>query len=369
MLVPVDDMQSRPPIKRQRLSDPTVDERFPATQGSSNGQSSLPMRLSGPGAHAYPVNDKAILGIGIEGGVVQQEEERVSSSSSSSRRTSSGSTSKSVKSYSQREERSVDRDAGKKKSTSRPQTPRDTEPVRQTKPPLPPPPPPPPPPPTKEQPVPKEQDAHEWLLEHYAGNTSSPAPPMARMRGGRPPSASGPSERHHSRTPAPEITIALEQELEDAAGPPSVHKPDTDPDVALELVAESIDAEDGIKIDRVSMEVDDELLSLVDDPTPVPLPPAPPAQIQRYPFAAPPPSLRLSKPLTPTIVTVASPAFASPTPVSPFPPTTTTSERGSMPPPATTHITGKGVAAKKAESSTTAKGKKAAKVRTPPSFA
>ena len=348
MLVPVDEMQARPPIKRQRLSD--ADER---ERPAINGQSSLPMRLSGPGAHAYSVNDKAILGFGIDGAVTEE------SSSSTSRRTSSGSTSKSVKS---REEKSVDRDAGRRKSTSRS---RDTEPARQSKPPpLPPPPPPKEQPQPKEQPVAKEQDAHEWLLEHYAENTPppppAPAPPPPRVRG---PSVSGPSERHHSRTPAPEVATALEQELEDAVGPPSVHKPDTDPDIALELVAESLDADD-IKSDRVSMEVDDELLSLVDDPAPAPAPPAP-VPTQRYPYAPLPPSLRISKPLTPTIVTVASPAFASPTPVSPFP-LTATSERGSMPPPATTHITGKGgAAAKKAESSTTAKAKKATKVRTP----
>jgi hypothetical protein len=237
---------------------------------------------------------------------------------------------------------------GKKTTASRPHTPRDTDTARsthareQSQ--------------TKEQA--KEQDAHEWLLEHYAGNTPSPStstvpPSMARVRGRRATSASGPSERTHSRTPAPEIAITLEQELDG----PSKHEPDTDPDIVLELVAESLDAEDRLKSSRVSMEVDDELLSLVNDPVPVPAL----APTQRYPYAAPPPSLRVSKPLTPTIVTVSSPSFVSPAPASPFQPAPM-SERGSMPPPATTHITVKG-AGKKAESGA-AKGKKTAKVCT-----
>jgi len=312
MLVPVDEIQSRPPIKRQRLSDPG--ERY------AQSQSALPMRLSGPGAHAYPVNDRAILGIG-SGDSRRAEEDRVPS-----RRTSSASRS--------REERSVEAHD----TTSRPPTPRETEANKPAK------------PPPKEQP---EQDAHEWLLEHYAGSSSIPT---AKAQ-----SASGKSEGTRSRTPAPEIATALEQELEDAAGP-SVHKPETDPDVAL---AESLDVE-GAKSDRVSMEVDDELLSLVDDPAPAPAPAPAPPPTQRYPYAAPPPSLRLSKPLTPTVVTVVSPAFASPAPVSPFQPTSTP-ERGSMPPPPTTHITGKGGVGKKTESAAM-KGKKAAKVCTSSSY-
>jgi COMPASS component SPP1 len=314
MLVPVDEMHAQlhsrpPPVKRQRLSDPSL----PAYQ---------PMRLSGPGAHAYPVNDRAVLG--MESG----KEEPL--------RTLSGTAG----------------DRGKKNASPRPQTP--AEPIN--------------PKPTKEHPQTKDpaqtkdqQDAHEWLLEHYAGSpTISTVPAMARVRG-RPSSAP-------SRV-TPEVELELEEAVL-AAAPPPAPRPTTagsmrdepeDPDVVLDLVAESIDAEDGAKSSgsRISMEVDDELLSLVDDsphpPPPTPSAPTPP--IQRYPFAAPPPSLRLSKPLTPTMVTVSS-ALVSPAPISPYP-LTATSERGSMPPPPTTNVGGKG-----GKKSAEAKGKKAAtKVR------
>lgn len=113
--------------------------------------------------------------------------------------------------------------------------------------------------------APKEQDAHEWLLEHYA------SPP--------------------ADTPEAEADA-------DA----------TDP--------EPTPADD--------MEVDDELLSLVE---PVQQPPPQQQLQQRYPFAAPPPVLRISKPLMPTVVTtIHSPtAFPVPSPLGPGP--------GPMPPP------------------------------------
>ena len=269
-IVPVDVQR---PIKKQRLSDPSAaaeerERNFAAHYGV------LPRRLSGPGAHAYPVNDNAILGIGGPAECSRAEEEK--------RRTSLESTGKN--------------------STSD----------------------------TKELP---EQDAHEWLLEHYAGPTPSPSipppkHPMARIRAGRPASV------QKDRTPAPEIASELEKELEEAAASKPVDD-NFDPDVALELVAGSLEEE------RVSMEVDDELLSLVDDPAP---------PLQRYPYAAPPPSLRLSKPLTPTIVTVSPSFVVSPAPVSPFQPNP---ERGSMPPPATITKSAKGAA----------KGKKSAVAR------
>lgn len=110
---------------------------------------------------------------------------------------------------------------------------------------------------------PGEQDPHEWLLEHYAS--------------------------------------------------PPADSPDAD-------------ATDPEPTPADDMEVDDELLSLVE---PV-LPPPPPMQQQppmRYPFAAPPPVLRISKPLMPTVVTtIHSPTitFPGPSPLGP----------GPMPPPA-----------------------------------
>ncbi|KAF7970596.1 hypothetical protein HWV62_23609 [Athelia sp. TMB] len=106
-----------------------------------------------------------------------------------------------------------------------------------------------------------EQDAHEWLLEHYAG-------------------------------------------------PPDTPAPDAD--------ADATDADD-LDMD-MGMEVDDELLSLVE-----PAPPPPPPQ-QRFPFAAPPPALRLSKPLMPTVITtIHSPPVPTPSPLGPG---------GMAPPPA-----------------------------------
>lgn len=346
-LVPVHAVEARP-IKRQRLSDPLsglagVAERertFGTRYGDRQTGDSLPRRLSGPGAHEYQVNDRAILGIGVAENSKAILEDKVTP-----RKTSSG------------------KHVGRANNPSRPQTPRDTDsllPVKvgvntassQT----------------KEQIETKEQDAHDWLLDHYVGNTPSAIPTnsasssMAKTRGGRTQIDSdrtavhGPrvsAERTLSRTPAPEIAKAIGQELE-AAIVSSKRGPVTDPDVALELVAESLDAEEGPKSSRASMEVEDELLSLIDDPTP----PVPPRR-----FAPVPPALRLTKPLTPTVVTVSSPVkFTSPAPASPF---MDTPGRESMPPPGSSAFMGNGDPGRRADqeasSSSTAglKGKKA----------
>lgn len=198
------------------------------------------------------------------------------------------------------------------------------------------------------------------------------------------PGSRGSIERAESKTPGLERELGLEDVLGSggASGGNSNNgsrrhreADSTDPDVVLEMVVESLDAEDNdddadaaaAMSSRVSMEVDEELLSLVDDPVPAaPLQQVPQAPARQY--AALPPSLRVTKHLTPTVVTVLSPpSFASPGPASPFP-SNVAPERGSMPPPATT---GKGSAEKKAEgSSATAKGKKGAaqKVRVIPVF-
>jgi COMPASS component SPP1 len=136
---------------------------------------------------------------------------------------------------------------------------------------------PPTPPPTK------PQDAHEWFLEHYddvplhpsSGELAArprlppPIPPQAA------PVAS--SSKKQMSTPAtmPEAAVALEQELEELVvnSPtiPSKIEPDVDVDMDVdiavkELVAETLESDVVQHID-VGMEVDveDELLSLVDD--------------------------------------------------------------------------------------------------------
>lgn len=368
-LVPMDGVEPRP-IKRQRVSDSSsgstpAEERersFAAHYGQGSNGQPLPMRLSGPGAHAYPVNDRAILGIGIDtidSSRLMQEEKVAPRKTSASSAGKSGNfrplpQDKPVKVLDRAP--SVETKDVEMKESSRPETPRVTEPPQQvkstqTKEQL----------PLKEQaPQSKEPDAHEWLMEHYAGNSPSPSatatasraapPPRATTQERRSQSASAPRhsvERKHSRTPAPEIAAALERELEEVVAP-SKRAIDMDPDVVLDLVANSLDADETTKSSRVSMEVDDELLSLVTDPAPVPAP---------RQFAAPPPSLRLSKPLTPTIITVQSPAFAS-APDSPFHPAPTL-DRSSMPPPPTANVNSKGGAAKKGDHTEGAgKGKK-----------
>lgn len=354
-LYAVDTTESRP-IKKQRLSDSSSgsapheerDKVFTSRHAPGTNAQPTPIRLSGPGAPSYTLSDRAMLGLETSR---SPEEERIAP-----RKTSSSSvTSRSA----EVPHRAPSTES--KKSTSRPLTPRTVEAPQPMK----------PIPTTMQNKVQqpqvktKEPDAHEWLLQEYSGNSPSPssvAPSasMAKVRGGRPPSAPGSrqsAERPHSRTPAPEIANALERELEDVVVP-SKREADiiTDPDDVLDLVAQSLDNDEGASSShRTSMEVDDELLSLVDD-RPAPQP-APPRQ-----FAPPPPTLRLSKPLTPTVVTVNSPVSFGPSgPHSPYHPTPTpASERGSMPPPVTTNVGGKGAAMKKADGESASKGKKAA---------
>lgn len=130
------------------------------------------------------------------------------------------------------------------------------------------------PPPTK------SQDAHEWFLEHYDDVPSHPvsdesaAPP--RVPPPIPPHtvsvASSSKKRMSTPVTMPEAAVALEQELEELVvnSPtiPSKIEPnvDVDMDVDLavtELVAETLEPD----VPHVGMEVDveDELLSLVDD--------------------------------------------------------------------------------------------------------
>lgn len=275
----------RPPKKQRLSSSPT----FP-----------VPMRLSGPGTPAYPA-------MGEELG--HNFSRRSSGGSAASAKPRSPATARPV--------RSPDREAAaKRKSTA-----------------------------SQEGASPaNEQDAHEWLLEHYAGTASSQPPPPTKAASRSPQHAAPPAHAHDT----------------------------TDPDIVLELVASSLDADpdaDATDPDdaRVSMEVDEELLSLVDDPSPLPAPmsaPVPEPPKPRYAYAQPPPELRLSKPLTPTLITTIHSPSAYPSPLgpgSPFMPSSAPApaqaqERGSMPPPASTHVPGKA----SSSSAKNAKGKKTA---------
>lgn len=210
---------------------------------------------------------------------------------------------------------------------------------------------PPPPPPSAKA---REEDAHEWFLEHYDEYPSkrteppprsspvapSPVAPVVRVS-----KSPAPKKPTPSPTTMPDAASALEQELEAlmAEVPEVVSKvePDLDMDVDLvvtELVAETLDPEPA-KREEVGMEVDDELLSLVDDRPP---PPPPPPQASRRSSSGaasikPPPLRAVSdsdpRHTSPTLMSAASPSgFLSPA-VRPSS-TRPTSERGSMPPPA-----------------------------------
>lgn len=213
--------------------------------------------------------------------------------------------------------------------------------------------------------IPKEQqdDPHEWLLEHYADQPSPSA--SVRLEPPRSPSPSLspvintlPVTNSASRTPTPpptkltpyppatlpEIAVTLEDELEELVSEPThvaKQEQDLDMDVDLavtELVAGTLNG-DADKGQDVGMEVDDELLSLVDDRLPVQssssrrttstamsLQPSKstsrPAGDKRpaSPFA-------LTTPVSATLLSVARSSSSRPTP-----------ERGSMPPPASINV-------------------------------
>lgn len=225
------------------------------------------------------------------------------------------------------------------------------------------PPPAPPPLPTKIQ----EEDAHEWFLEHYdeypapaaskppSSLTRSPSPPVTISLHAVSPTlrtSASPAPKKQTPTPAtmPEAAVALEQELEELVATPAPVISKVEPDVddmdvdlaVTELVAETLDADDA-KIEDIGMEVDveDELLSLVDDRPP-------PPHINRRtsgnsstsgPSTKQPPPLRAIndssaiRPASPSTMSVPSPVgFLSP--VVRASSTRPTSDRGSMPPPA-----------------------------------
>jgi COMPASS component SPP1 len=234
--------------------------------------------------------------------------------------------------------------------------------------------------------IPKEQqdDPHEWLLEHYADQPSPSTsvrlePPRSPSPSLSPVISTLPVTNSASRTPTPpptkltpyppaprpDIAVTLEDELEELVSKPThvaKQEQDVDMDVDLavtELVAETLN-EDADKAQHVGMEVDDELLSLVDDRLPVQssssrratstamslvgtLQPSKstsrPAGDKRpaSPFA-------LTTPVSTTLLSVARSSSSHPTP-----------ERGSMPPPASINVSTSSRGKDKDDSGTTKK--------------
>lgn len=202
----------------------------------------------------------------------------------------------------------------------------------------------------------KSQDAHEWFLEHYDDVPLHSSVPDQSTASPREPSPVPPQDvitspcKKRMSTPAtmPEAAVALEQELEglvvNSPTIPSKIEPGIDMDVDLvvtELVAETLEPGASQHTD-VGMEVDveDELLSLVDDRPSVPhmsrrisgsaLSATLTSSIKHPPFQAPGSSE--TRQGSPSGVSNASLSGA-------FSPTIRSSsarpsERGSMPPPA-----------------------------------
>ncbi|KAJ6575165.1 hypothetical protein B0H19DRAFT_1254764 [Mycena capillaripes] len=220
----------------------------------------------------------------------------------------------------------------------------------------------PPPPPTRQ---PKEEDAHEWLLEHFADPPPDPQSMRKPERAISPtpaPALSKSQSPVHTITkqvtsplvPAtmPEAAVALEQELASVHVPPTskVEPKDDEMDVDMavsELVKEPLETskqEEGVGME---VDVEDELLSLVDG-RPRSRSITRPPSVSRVPSGgSSKPALRLqsgteseSRHASPMAASSPS-SFMSPGPgvrgSSMLPP----SERGSMPPPAST-ATGQG---------------------------
>ncbi|KAF7347794.1 hypothetical protein MVEN_01536900 [Mycena venus] len=223
----------------------------------------------------------------------------------------------------------------------------------------------------------REEDAHEWLLEHFAdpspGARRKPEPPMSPSPLPVPshPKSQSPVHTNTKRVTSPlvpatmpEAAVALEEELASVRVPGAnkVEPKDDEMDVDLavsELVKETLETpkqEEG----TVGMEVDveDELLSLVDD-RPRSRSTTRPPSVSRVPSggSGSKPALRLqsateseSRHASPMAPSASSPSSFM------FPP----SERGSMPPPAST-ATGQGKSKEPAP-----KKKKESAVKAPP---
>ncbi|KAJ7492574.1 hypothetical protein FB451DRAFT_1349049 [Mycena latifolia] len=221
----------------------------------------------------------------------------------------------------------------------------------------------------------KEEDAHEWLLEHFA----DPSPDVQSKRIPEPPMSPSPlppasmthvlAPAHTKRAPSPlvpatmpEAAVALEEELASVNVPPaSKTEPQDDGmdvDMAVsELVKETLESGQGV----MEVDVEDELLSLVDD-RPRSRSITRPPSVSRVSSGGKP-ALRLqeagSRHGSPMASAASPSSFVSPGGArasSMLPP----SERGSMPPPAST-ATGQGKS--KESSAAPRKKKEAAKVR------
>ncbi|KAF8168059.1 hypothetical protein B0H34DRAFT_684045 [Crassisporium funariophilum] len=234
---------------------------------------------------------------------------------------------------------------------------------------------------------PEHDDAHEFFLQSFEEDPSPtiscrPEPPRSPSPSASPVTSFLPvptAQSVKSPPPPPRVltpitaAVALEQELEDLVSKPTTitttaittvkKQPDMDMDLDVdlavtELVAETLEGDD-VKQDLVGMEVDveDELLSLVDDrPPPASInmsrrasgPSSASGSSSSHGSAAittatvakqPPPPLRSivdARHTSPTISASSSATLVSP--AVRHPSTRPASERGSMPPPATTNM-------------------------------
>ncbi|KAJ7169926.1 hypothetical protein C8R46DRAFT_1265823 [Mycena filopes] len=204
--------------------------------------------------------------------------------------------------------------------------------------------PPPPPPPARH---PKEEDAHEWLLEHFADPSpdahARPKPDALTSLSPVPLFKSqSPNQTSTKRVTSPlvpatmpEAAIALEQELSAVRVRKVEPRDEEMMDVDVPPLAQSDKQDEGVGME---VDVEDELLSLVDDRPPSRSTTRPPS-VSRVLSGGKPP-LRLqggadsgSRHGSP-MVSASSPSFMSPAVrgSSMLPP----SDRGSMPPPAST---------------------------------
>ena len=171
-----------------------------------------------------------------------------------------------------------------------------------------------------------QQDAHEWFLHQFDQVPS----PSTRLKPPHPPS------------PPLTAAVALEQEFIKEQEPQA--QMDLDVDLAVTELVQTMEGDDNdLKPPTIEVDVEDELLSLIDDRPP-------PSTTARRPPPPPPPAL----PATTTsnakpALSLTEPRHVSPIPmgISPasavrHPSTKPTSERGSMPPPTSTTAGKKG---------------------------
>ncbi|KAF9270259.1 hypothetical protein L218DRAFT_952430 [Marasmius fiardii PR-910] len=192
-----------------------------------------------------------------------------------------------------------------------------------------------------------EDDAHDWFLEQLDDDAVSKRP-RSPSRTPSPPPSSIPVEtsgkRHskspfvHKRTPSPvqDAVMALEQELEDVIDNRKSQQVSNDMDVdqvVTELVEETLgaDEEEG---KQMEVDVEDELLSLVDDrpTTAVPLSHGTRHTSQTTNEVKGKQTSMKNSTSRPESPSAASPSFRSPSVRATSP--RQTSERDSMPPPA-----------------------------------